>query len=257
MCEASSVSPGFCWNRAVQRRQLVAIPRHHVDDDLDVLRVHLGQDGLGIALEDVRIELERGLRAVPAARREAGAEIDHRVDRNLLRPEGVDDPEDLRFVLERAVRLHVTERPLRRHRRRSGDRGKVLERFERIAGVEHEEVEQARHDLVDRRPALHRVLLLVALRLRTGVGRPAAATVERRRASRRGDRPAPRATRRTGPSRRCRTASRRDCVSRTCRSASAAPSCRACRADRTARAADATACPASGRGPPSPRPSTG
>ena len=43
----------------------------------------------------------------------------------------------------------------------------------------------------------------------------------------RADRPAPTASRRTGPSLPCRPASPRDCASRTRRSASAAPSCRA------------------------------
>ena len=77
-----------------------------------------------IALEDVGVEVERRLARVPAARREAGAEIDHRVERNLLRAERVDDAEHLRFVFERAMRLHVAERPLRRHRRRAGDRAR-------------------------------------------------------------------------------------------------------------------------------------
>ena len=38
----------FAWprrNRPVQRRELVAIPRHHVDDDFHVARVQVGDDG--------------------------------------------------------------------------------------------------------------------------------------------------------------------------------------------------------------------
>ena len=67
---------------------------------------------------------------------------------------------------------------------------------------------------------------------------------ERCRAPRRADRRAPTAWRRTGPSPTCRTAPPPDCAIRTCRPASAAPSCRARRADRTAPAVRATACPA-------------
>ena len=35
--------PGLRRDRPVERRQLVAIPRHHVHDDLDVARVHVGE----------------------------------------------------------------------------------------------------------------------------------------------------------------------------------------------------------------------
>ena len=53
-------------DRAVQRRQPVAVPRHHVHDDLHVLRVHVGDHRLRVALEDVRVEVERRLPRVPA-----------------------------------------------------------------------------------------------------------------------------------------------------------------------------------------------
>ena len=42
------------------------------------------------------------------------------------------------------MRLHVAERPARRHHRRAGDRGEVLERAPRIAGVEDEDVGRSR-----------------------------------------------------------------------------------------------------------------
>jgi hypothetical protein len=90
-------------------------------DDLDVARVHVRQHRCGIALEDVGVEIERGLSGVPAARREARPEIDDSINWNLLGSKCVDDSEQLGFVLERAVRLHVPEGPLRWKNRRSRD----------------------------------------------------------------------------------------------------------------------------------------
>ena len=158
----------------MQRRQAIAIPRHHVDDDLDVARVHVGQHVFRIALEHVGVEVERRLPRVPAARGEAGAEVDHRVERDPLLAERVDDAQHLRFVFERAMRLHVAERPSRRHRRASGDRREVVERVGGLGGVEDEDVVETRDVLIRRRQSLAGVLLLVPLVLRRRW--PAAAT---------------------------------------------------------------------------------
>ena len=124
----------------------------------------------GSRLKTSGTEVERRLPGVPAARREAGTEVNHRVDGNLFLPERIDDPEHLRVVFERAVRLHVAQRPFRRHHRGPGDRREILHRHDRIARVEDEHVVETWDDGVDRRQALAQRLLLVALVLRYLIG---------------------------------------------------------------------------------------
>ena len=51
MCDASSVSSGRGGIVPCERRQPVAIPRNDVDDDLHIVRVHVGEHLLRIALE--------------------------------------------------------------------------------------------------------------------------------------------------------------------------------------------------------------
>src|SRR5690349_1331489 len=114
-------------NRAAQRRELVTVPRYHVDDDLHVPVVHVGEYDLWVTREHLGVELERRLLRVPPPRTEAGAEVDDGVERDPFRPERVDDPEHLLLVLERPMRLHVAERPPGRQRGRSGDARVVLE----------------------------------------------------------------------------------------------------------------------------------
>jgi hypothetical protein len=141
-----------------------------VHDDLHVLCVHVGDDCFRIPLEDLGVELERRLPGVPAAWYEAGAEIDDGVERDLLFPERLHDPQHLRIILERAVRLHVAERPQRRHCGGPGDRGEVLHRLLRIVGIEDEDVVETWNDGVRRRQSFCQALLLVAFGLRRQVG---------------------------------------------------------------------------------------
>ena len=112
-----------------------------------------------------------GCLRIPAPGREAGPEIDDGVERDLLRPEGVDDADHLAVVFERAVRLHVAERPARRQHRGTGDRRELREGRRRVPGVEHEDVVEPGHDRTGRRQSLPGILLLVALGLRRALGR--------------------------------------------------------------------------------------
>ena len=155
------------------------------------------------------------------------------------------------------MRLHVAERPLRRHHGRPGDRREVLHRLRRIVRVEDEEIVESRDDGIDRRNALAEGLLLIALGLRRAFVARRLEGHEHAAVRDRAGPPGPTASRRTVPSRWSRAASRRDCATRTCRSASAAPSCRARRDDRTAPLCWRQFSPFCGRGPPSPIPSTG
>ena len=116
---------------ALQTRQAIALPGNHVDDHLGVLGVQIVKHGFGIALKHARIEVERGLPRVPAGGREAGAQVDHGVERDFLFAERVDDVQDellARQVLidQLAMRLHVAQRPLGRHDGGPGDRRRHL-----------------------------------------------------------------------------------------------------------------------------------
>ena len=169
MCDASIVSPG---RGGIVPCSVGSLSRSHGTMCTTTLTFARAcrRGRRRVALEDVRVELERRLPRVPPARREAGAEVDHRVERDLLATERIDDAEHLRVVFERPVRLHVAERPPRRHRRGPGDRREVLQRLRRLGGVEDEDVVQPRDDGVRRRQALCQRLLLVALVLRHAFG---------------------------------------------------------------------------------------
>ena len=145
----------------MERRQLVPVPRDDVHGDLHVAGVHVGQHRLGSRLNTSGLKSNDGWRGVPAPGAEAGAEVDHRVERDLLGAEGVDDAEHLRVVFERAMRLHVAERPARGHGRGAGDDGEVPHGLRRLVRVEDEQVVQARNDRADGMDALAGVLALV------------------------------------------------------------------------------------------------
>ena len=146
-------------DRPLQAGQAIALPRNDVDDHLHVPGVQVVEHFLGIALEHARIEVERRLPRVPARRREAGAQVDDRVQRDFLFAERVNDVEQQRLagqilVHELSMRLHVAQRPLGRHDGRPADDGDVLHELGRLVGVEDEQVVGAGHDALDRRPAL-------------------------------------------------------------------------------------------------------
>ena len=166
MCVLSSGSPSG-GNRALDRREPLAAERHDVHDHLHVAVVERGDHLLRVAREQLGVELVRRLRLVPALRAEAGAEIHDRVDGDLLLAERVDDLGELLLVAQRAVRLHVAERPLGRHHGAAGDLRDVVHERGRIVRVEHEHVVRAGDEAVLRRAALH-------LGRRAGPARPAA-----------------------------------------------------------------------------------
>ena len=153
----------------MQRRQFISIPRNHVHDHFHIARVHVGENDFRIAFEDGGVERERRLRRVPTARREAGTEVDHRVDGNAFRAEGIDHAEQLRLVFDRAMGLHVAERPFRRHHRRSGDRRIVFHELRWLVAIEDEDVIETRDDLVDRRKSFSLTQSLIAFVLRNVV----------------------------------------------------------------------------------------
>ena len=85
-----------------------------------MLRVHLVDHALRIG-KVLLLPPELAVARVPARRRELGAEIDERVARQLLLAKRLRDRQDLVRPRQRPVRLHVAERPLRRHLRQAGD----------------------------------------------------------------------------------------------------------------------------------------
>ena len=191
MCEASSVSPACA---GIVPWSVGSLSRSHgtmCTTTLTLRACMSASTAFGSRLKTSGLKSNDGCLRVPAARREAGAEIDDRVERDLLRAERVDDPEHLRVVFERAVRLHVAERPLRRHDGRPGDRREVLQRRRRVVRVEDEEVVEPGHDPVDRRNSLAERLLLVPLGLRRALVAGRLPRQEHAALRRRADRPAP------------------------------------------------------------------
>ena len=211
-----------------------------------------------IALEDVGVEVERRLRRVPSARREAGAEIDH-ARRAESASRGTCRRCRASAFRPRACGATACSRAPTAAASRRGPviAAKSFMRVGRVVRVEDEDVVEPGRRSVRRRQALASVLLLVALGLRHALG---AAGLPRHEhaavaASRRstcthgvGDEQPPAA----------RAEQHRDRVARAVHVALPA---RLHRVERPRRS-NCTGCsrhgvPCSGRGPPSPMPSTG
>ena len=119
------------------------VPRRPVDvqDDLEVQVVQRLEVLRGL-VERLGVELERAVADVPAGRAVAGAEIDQGVARQLLVAEGLGDLQRLLRPGQRAVRLHVTERPLRRHHRLAGQADVFREAPRRFGHVDDEHLQR-------------------------------------------------------------------------------------------------------------------
>ena len=94
--------------------------------------------------KDALVEPKLPVPCVPSARREAGAEIDERVARQLPAPELARFVEHLLAALERAARLHVAERPERRQVGKSGNHRVFAHDLRRVARDDEERVELRR-----------------------------------------------------------------------------------------------------------------
>ena len=92
--------------------------------------------------KDVGVEGELAVVGVPARRAEAGAEVDHRVARQLLLAEGLRFLKHLLAAGERAMRLLVAERPQRRHLRMAGEPRVLAHDRRRLPRADHEEIER-------------------------------------------------------------------------------------------------------------------
>jgi hypothetical protein len=75
----------------MQAREAIAPVGDDVDDHFHVPGVQIVQHRTRLALENARIERERRLTRVPTGRREAGAEIDDRVEGDSLVAEFIND----------------------------------------------------------------------------------------------------------------------------------------------------------------------
>jgi hypothetical protein len=91
-----------------------------VQNDVEMLRVQLAYQLLRVG-KDSLVEDEGAVAGVPAGGAEAGAEVDHRVARQLLFAKGACLVQNLLTAVEGAVRLLKTERPARGQVRIAGE----------------------------------------------------------------------------------------------------------------------------------------
>src|SRR6185437_2604386 len=125
--------------------------------------MEVGQDGGWIAMEDGRIEVKGWLRRIPALWGKPRAEIDHRIHGDLFGTKTVDDAQDILLVLDRAVRLHIAQRPFWGNYGGTGECRHILHKRRGIMGIEYDEVIKARHDGTRRRQTFGKSKPLVVL----------------------------------------------------------------------------------------------
>src|SRR6185312_3155435 len=113
--------------------------------------MEVGQDGGRVAMKDRRVEGKRRLPGIPALWGKPRAEIDHRIHGDLFGTKTVDDAEDILLIFDRAVRLHIAQRPFWENDRGAGECRYILHKRRGIMGIEYDEVIKARHDGTRRR----------------------------------------------------------------------------------------------------------
>ena len=114
-----------------------------VDDHLEMVGVQLIEDAFRFR-EVRRMPGEFAVARVPAGGRELRAEIDQRLARQLLLAKRSGDPKNLFRPRERPRRLHVPERPERRHFRQARDARVLAHDDERIARRHHKQIKRER-----------------------------------------------------------------------------------------------------------------
>ena len=149
--------------------------------DLEMIVVQLLNHRVRIG-EHLLVERELAVVGVPAGRAEAGAEVDHRLARQLLLAERLRLLQDLLAAGERAMRLLIAERPQGRHLRMAGEPRVLRHDHRRVAAADDEDVDRLRNPVDGGAPsriaapdkaAFRSVQLERALRLMNEHGRSA------------------------------------------------------------------------------------
>src|SRR5262249_27989379 len=103
-------------------------------DDLKVKCVQGGKVFRGL-VKRFWIKVERTVADIPSRGAVAGAQVDEGVTGQVLHAKGLGDLGRLLRRGQRAVRLHITQRPLRRHYGLAGQANILFQRVSRFSNV--------------------------------------------------------------------------------------------------------------------------
>src|ERR1035441_1796720 len=90
-----------------------------MQNNMQMIRVQILDHRGRVGDKNIRVELERIVSEVPTRRTKTSAEKDESIARQIFFSESFCLGENVRLRRKRAMRLHVTERPFRRHDRRA------------------------------------------------------------------------------------------------------------------------------------------